>query len=152
MLYFLKTLKQFQFSILRITDLFYTHVMTRQNVRIQGWVFPLFFSRLRWIFTGSLFYIEVVIHEVLALDNTVYRKCPMALKCQSLSWVVLWCEHVHVQAHIYLPVTFCNFRLCFPISLKFFLQCWSLCPRDFKTNVLEGREFEKQHNKIFLKP
>ena len=40
--------------------------MTRRNVRKQGWVF-------------SLFYIEVVIQEVWALDITVYQKCPMAL-------------------------------------------------------------------------
>ena len=36
------TLKQYQFSIARITNLFWTHVMTRGNVRKQGWVFPLF--------------------------------------------------------------------------------------------------------------
>ena len=29
-----------------------------------------------------LFYIEVVIHKVWALDNTVKRKCLMALKCE----------------------------------------------------------------------
>ena len=43
-LLFEKTLKQYQFSISRITDLFETHVMTRRNVRKQGWVFPLFSS------------------------------------------------------------------------------------------------------------
>ena len=32
------------------------------------------------IFTGLLFDIEVVIHEVWALDKSVYRKGPMALK------------------------------------------------------------------------
>ena len=37
-----KTLKQYQFSASRITDLFQTHVMTRRNMRKQGWVFPLF--------------------------------------------------------------------------------------------------------------
>ena len=41
-LLFEKTVRQYQFSISRITDLFLTHVMTRRNVRIQGWVFPLF--------------------------------------------------------------------------------------------------------------
>ena len=41
-LLFEKTLKQYQFSIARITNLFWTHVMTRGNVRKQGWVFPLF--------------------------------------------------------------------------------------------------------------
>ena len=57
--------------------------MTRRNVRKQVWVFPLFSpdSDDRWaqIFTGLLFDIEVVIHEVWPLDNTVYRKGPMAL-------------------------------------------------------------------------
>ena len=38
-LLFEKTLKQYQFSISRITDLFLTHVMTRWK---HGWVFPLF--------------------------------------------------------------------------------------------------------------
>ena len=37
---FEKTLKQYQFSIARITNLFWTNVMTRQNVRKQEWVFP----------------------------------------------------------------------------------------------------------------
>ena len=32
-----------------------------------------------YIFTGLLFDIEVVVHKVWALDNTVYRKGPMAL-------------------------------------------------------------------------
>ena len=57
--------------------------MTRRNVRIQGWVFPLFSPdsdiQLSQIFTGLLFYIELVIYEVWALDNTLYRKGPMAL-------------------------------------------------------------------------
>ena len=58
--------------------------MTRRNVRKQGWVFPLFFpstdDRLSLNFHRFvILYILVVIHEVWALDNTVYRKCPMAL-------------------------------------------------------------------------
>ena len=37
------------------------------------------------IFTGLLFDIEIVILEVWALDNTVYRKGPMASKVTSIS-------------------------------------------------------------------
>ena len=46
------------------------------------------------MFTGLLFYIEVVIHEVWALDNTVYRKGPMALNV-----VFLFLQVVNVNAN-----------------------------------------------------
>ena len=47
--------------------------------------FPVVFSRLRWPIEPKFsqvcyFYIEVVVYEVWALDNTVYRKGPMALR------------------------------------------------------------------------
>ena len=42
-LLFEKSVKQYKFSLARITDLFWTHVMTRRNARKQEWVFPLFY-------------------------------------------------------------------------------------------------------------
>ena len=59
--------------------------MTRRKVRKQGCVFPLFspdsVDRLSLHFHRFvILYIScVVIHEVWALHNNVYRKCPMAL-------------------------------------------------------------------------
>ena len=41
------------------------------------------------IFTGLLFDVEVVVHKVWALDNTVYRKGPMALTQHS--WKKRFC-------------------------------------------------------------
>ena len=50
--------------------------------------FPVIFSRLWWpiepTFSQVRYFIYVVIHEVSALDNTVYRKGPMAL-------IQIWC-------------------------------------------------------------
>ena len=46
--------------------------------------FPVIFPRLRWPiepkFSQVCYLIYNVLHEVWALDNTVYRKCPMALR------------------------------------------------------------------------
>ena len=79
--------------------------MTRRKVqKKQGCVFPLFsldsddqlslnFHRFV-IFTGLLFYIYVVIHKVWTLDNTVYQKCPIALKAL---WD--WESTVHTCTH-----------------------------------------------------
>ena len=90
MLYFLRKHLNNINSRYRELRIYFKHiVMTRRNVRKQGWVFPLFSldsdDRLSLKITGLLlFYIEVVIHKVWALDNTVYRKCPMALICIQL--------------------------------------------------------------------
>ena len=69
--------------------------MTRRNVRKQRWIFPLFSpdsdDRLSLKFHRFvILYIHmyVVIHEVWALDNTVYRKGPIALT---------WCQRVHFR-------------------------------------------------------
>ena len=81
-LLFEKTVKEYQVSLTRITDLFQTHVMTRRNAWIQGWVFPLIspdsddrlspnFHRFVICYRGC---------DTRSVDKTVYRKGPMALK------------------------------------------------------------------------
>ena len=57
--------------------------MTRRNGETDNGGFSRYFlptPMTNWakLFTGLLFDIEVMIHEVWALDNTVYRKGPMA--------------------------------------------------------------------------
>ena len=52
----------------------------RNKGRFSRYFLPTPMNDWAYVFTELSCYIEVVIHEVWALDNTVYRKCPMALK------------------------------------------------------------------------
>ena len=83
-LLFEKTIKHYQFSISRIMDLFKTRVMTRRNVRKQWVGFPVIFSWLRWPiepkFSQVCYFLYKLWYTICGpLENTVYRKCPMAL-------------------------------------------------------------------------
>ena len=81
--------------------------MTLRNVRKQGWVFPVIFSRLQWPIEPKFSQVCYFLYQLWytkcgPLDNTVYRKCPMALKavdtignCQSLAFTVGVSQHMH---------------------------------------------------------
>ena len=83
-LLFEKTLKHLSILFVENYRFFKTHVMTRRNVRKQGWVFPVIFSWLRWPIEPKFSQVCYFLYKLCytkcgPLDNTVYRKCKMAL-------------------------------------------------------------------------
>ena len=80
-LLFEKTLKQL--SILVVKNYGFILNTCHDTVK-RGWVFPVIFSRLRWLIEPKFSQVCYFLYQLWytkcgPLDNTVYRKCPMAV-------------------------------------------------------------------------